>query len=98
MFLDIDDLVDLIDVILEVDLLTVEDDLLVVDQVEIFVLDREDSEHVGPWEGLEIVDGQHVHHLAFDQLTPVEILLRYLGKAEGLLELGGELGIEFDLL
>lgn len=82
MLLDVDYLVDLVEVALQVDLLTVVDDLLIVYYIQILMLNCEHSQHIRPWEGLEVLHRQHVHHLPLNHLAPVQVMPGNLGEAK----------------
>lgn len=64
-------MIDLIEVVFEEDLLAVVYELLEIYAIEVSVVEGKDSEQVRSREGLEILYGEHVHHLTLYQLTAI---------------------------
>lgn len=51
------------------------------------MVEGEDPKQIGPREGLKVLNGEHIHHLALDQLATINVVLHNLSETKGLLEL-----------
>jgi len=96
--LDIDHSVDPCEVGLQKDLFGHIHNFLEVEAIERLGLQIEHSEKVGSGTDFEVLDGEHIHGPGIYKFPLVKDLPHGLGEAEGLLELGGEVGAEGELL